>query len=471
MKQKIIVFETNEIPLRVFKHYQSIKPNSFISYLLNNSLVLETVAKDVDESFLYPSQTWASFNTGSPYELHKIHWYNDPKCSDTPLYWKSLAENGFSIGLVNTLHSSPAASYANNDNYKFLIPDCFAVDSFTKPDYYQAFQKLNLKLTSSNSRVSTLKTPLQETLSAIPNLPKYGIRTKTIVDVARVFTQILLKKVNKERLRNLQFPLLGDMFIRQLQKHEPDLAILFTNHVAANMHRYWYGLFPNDYESKLYDQDWMNKYSHEIMESLDILDYYLHELIEISKRKDTILLIVSSMGQNANKKLVDGVQNLNTHDFRLEDAKKLVDKLTLSNFKYEVEAGMVPQYSFEFSNSEDSQKCFLEIQESIKTVENINLSADLNANVITLSVVLDANKESYRIRNNPFSYSQLGFVKFKIEDHHSGCHCPEGSLIIFNSKTASSQHEKINYLEYAPAILSYFRVKRPAYMLEPSFTI
>lgn len=219
MNQKIIVFEANEIPLRVFQHYQSIKPNSSISYLLNNSLALETLANDVDESVLYPSQTWASFNTGSPYELHKIHWYNDPKCSDTPLYWKSLAESGFSVGLVNTLHSSPASSYANNDNYKFLIPDCFAVDSFTKPDYYQAFQQLNLKLTSSNSRVSTLKTPLQETLSTIPNLPKYGIRIKTIIDAARVVTQILLKKVNKERLRNVQFPLIADMFIHQLQKH------------------------------------------------------------------------------------------------------------------------------------------------------------------------------------------------------------------------------------------------------------
>jgi hypothetical protein len=471
MNQKIIVLEANEIPLRVFQHYQSIKPNSSISYLLNNSLALETLAKDVDESFLYPSQTWASFNTGSPYELHKIHWYNDPKRTDTPLYWKLLAENGFSVGLMNTLHSSPASSWANNDNYKFLIPDCFAVDSFTKPDYYQAFQKLNLKLTSSNSRVSTLKTPIQETLSTIPKFPRYGIRIKTIIDAARVVTQILLKKANKERLRNLQFPLIADMFIHQLHQHEPDLSILFTNHVAANMHRYWYGLFPNDYQSKLYDQDWMNKYSHEIIESLNILDYYLHELIEISKRKDAILLVVSSMGQNANKNLTDGVQHLITHDFRLEDTKKLVSQLTLSNFKYKVEAEMVPHYSLEFSNPEESKKCFLEIQESMKTLENIKLVVDLNANVITLTVTLDCNAESYRIRDKSFDYSQLGFVKFKIEDHHSGGHCPEGSLIIFNSKTASAKHEKINYLEYAPAILNYFGVKKPAYMLEPSFAI
>ena len=30
VNQKIIVFEANEIPLRVFKYYQSIKPNSSI---------------------------------------------------------------------------------------------------------------------------------------------------------------------------------------------------------------------------------------------------------------------------------------------------------------------------------------------------------------------------------------------------------------------------------------------------------
>ena len=64
------------------------------------------------------------------------------------------------------------------------------------------------------------------------------------------------------------------MFLKQLQKHEPDLSILFTNHVAANMHRYWYGLFDSDWDYKLYDNNWINKYSQEIIESLDLLDYY-----------------------------------------------------------------------------------------------------------------------------------------------------------------------------------------------------
>ncbi|BAY25574.1 hypothetical protein NIES2100_53800 [Calothrix sp. NIES-2100] len=471
MIQKVIVVEANEIPLRIFKYYQSRKSNSSISYLLDHSLVLETLVKDVDESFLYPSQTWASCNTGLPYELHQIHWYNDPKPPKFPLYWKVLAQNGFKVGLVNTLHSSPASSYAESDNYQFVIPDCFAVDVFTKPSYYQAFQKLNLKATSLNSRISTLQTPLQETLATIWNSPRYGIRLKTMFDAVKLVSKILFKKINKERLRNLQFPLMADMFIHQLQKHEPELAILFTNHVAANMHRYWYALFPNDYHSKAYDQDWVDKYSNEIIESLDLLDYYLHELIEFSKSTDRILVIVSSMGQNANIKLPEGVQQLINHDFRLDDARKLIDKVTSSNFQYRVEAGMVPQYSLEFSSFPDAEKCFYEIKDSVKTLENINMKIDLNRNVITLTTYLEPNATFYAIQGQYFTYSQLGFVKFNVEDHHSGCHCPEGSLIIFNSKTSSASSTTVDYLEYAPAMLNYFGVQKSEYMREPGFSL
>ncbi|MEA5598786.1 hypothetical protein [Rivularia sp. UHCC 0363] len=471
MIQKITVIETNEIPLRVFKHYQLIKPNSTISNLLDHSLVLETLAQDVEESVLYPSQTWASFNTGSRYDLHKIHWYNDPKPKDFPLYWRILADNGLNIGLVNTLHSSPAKSYADSDNYKFVIPDCFAIDSYTKPSYYKDFQAFNLKATSQNSRVSTLKAPLKEAFTTVLNLPRYGISKKTIFDSMNLVSKILSKRVAKERLRNLQFPLLADIFLKQLQKYEPDLAILFTNHVAANMHRYWYGLFDSDWDYKLYDNDWINKYSNEIIEALDLLDYYLKQLVQLSKKNNRILVLVSSMGQNANQKLPEGIQKLRTHDFRLDNVKKLVDKLTFSQFQYKVEAGMVPQYSLELSNSIEAEKCFSEIQSSIENLENISLKADLNANAITLTVTLNPNAKYYSIKGETFTYSEIGFVKFKIEDHHSGCHCPEGSLIIFNSNTSSSQTQTVDYLEYAPAILKYFGIKKPEYMLEPSFTL
>ena len=106
--QKLIVLEINEMPLRVFRQFQKMRPGSHLDELLKSSQVIETLAQDVDQAVLYPAQTWASLNTGASYSAHNIHWYNDPKPAECPLYWKTLAENGFSIGIVNSLHSSPA---------------------------------------------------------------------------------------------------------------------------------------------------------------------------------------------------------------------------------------------------------------------------------------------------------------------------------------------------------------------------
>lgn len=55
-----------------------------------------------------------------------------------------MAENGLKVGLINTLHSSPADSYINSSNYQFVIPDCFAVNNLTKPELFQDFQALNI---------------------------------------------------------------------------------------------------------------------------------------------------------------------------------------------------------------------------------------------------------------------------------------------------------------------------------------
>jgi len=79
MAQKLIIIEINEMPLRIFRQFQKLRPGSHVDELLKSSQVIETLAQDVEQSFLYPSQSWASLNTGAPYSAHKIHWYNDPK--------------------------------------------------------------------------------------------------------------------------------------------------------------------------------------------------------------------------------------------------------------------------------------------------------------------------------------------------------------------------------------------------------
>lgn len=468
MNQKAVVIEINEIPLRILNYYQELKPNSTIAKLLNESLVLQTEARDVEESFLYPSQTWGSLNTGAAYDQHKIHWYNDPKPDCYPLYWKMVAKSGLNVGIMNTLHSSPADNYIDQSNYKFVIPDCFASTNVTKPELFQDFQALSTSATSENSRATTLKFPRQKAVATLLRSPALGIKSKTLLDAANLVARIKMGKVNKERLRNLQFTLMADIFLKQLKSKDVDLAIFFTNHVAANMHRYWYGLFPEDYSLKLYDQQWMDKYSREISVSLDLLDRFLHRLVKYCQSESRALILVSSMGQAANEEL----QETPLYFYKLENIQKLLNLFCDGKqYSYQVDAAMIPQYSLNFNSQEEAQECFQAINESKKYLKNIWLEIDLNETVITLSTNLGANTDQFWIKGKCFSHDDLGFKQIKIEDHHSGRHCPNGSLIVYNSQTSSKIEDSVNYLEYASAMLKFFGIDKPDYMLEPHFTI
>ncbi len=468
MNQKAVVIEINEVPLTLLKRYQEIKPKSNIGFLLDQALVLETQAKDVEESFLYPSQTWGSINTGTAYNLHKIHWYNDPKPETYPLYWKKIAESGLSVGLINTLHSSPADSYIDNSNYKFVIPDCFASNNQTKPEIYQDFQALNTSATSENGRKASMSFPRQKAVSTLLKSPLLGIKSKTLLDSASLIANIKIGKVNKERLRNLQFTLLADIFFKQLKTQDVDLAILFTNHIAANMHRYWYGLFPEEYSQNLYDQDWISKYSDEIVVALDLLDNFLEELIKYCHQSERSLILVSSMGQMANEKLTETPKYL----YKLVNVDKLLTKLCHGKkYEYQVDAAMIPQYSLSFNSTVEAQECFATISETKKYTKDIWLEIDINDNVLTISTNLSAYEDRFFIKGQSYSYDDLGYQQLSIEAHHTARHCPEGTLIIYNSKTSSASKNTVNYLEYAPAMLKFFGVETSTHMLEPQFTI
>ncbi len=471
MKQKLIVLEINEIPLKIFRQFQKMRPGSHLDQLMQSSQVIETLAQDVEQSFLYPSQSWASLNTGAPYPAHKIHWYNDPKPEQYPLYWKMLANQGFSIGMVSSLHSSPAESFAaQNENYKFVIPDCFAPDSYTKPSHFEPFQKLNLKAVSSNSRVASMQVPVKDVARLVINSPRYGVRVRTMVEGASLVYKILSKRTNRERLRNLQFPLIADMFLHLFRKHQPDVGILFTNHVAGNMHRYWYALFPEDYQTTVYDSRWVSKYSDEITAAVDMLDSYMGEFMRLARETDRILVVVSSMGQEANPKLTPELVKARAYSFRLEDVRKFVSHFTKNPYTFEVDSAMVPTYMLAFGGAAEATRFTAEIREAMQGMQHIEMFVEQNQEMVTISVMLNGSVQGYVIQGHSFQYSDLGFTRLEIDDHHSGHHCPEGSLIIYNSRTAKAAQPSVDYLEYTPALLSHFGISPAPYMKAPSFS-
>ncbi|MFO7562187.1 MAG: hypothetical protein R6X02_06060 [Enhygromyxa sp.] len=466
MARKLIILEVNEVPLRVLRHFARRDPASNVAQLLDRSMVLQTHANDVEPEILYPSQTWASLNSGVPYSEHRVHWYNDPKPTKFPFYWELAAEAGRSTGIVNTLHSSPAARFVSSDRYPFFIPDCFATDSDAKPDRYREFQSFNLRHTSGNMRVARGKVSLED-LKALSMMPSWGIRIPTAARLARLVAQVKLGRVNKERLRNVQFLLLHDIFMGLTRRHRPDLAVVFTNHVAAAMHRYWYALFPGDYDRPLYDAAWRDRYRDEVMNAVRLLDDALGELAQYARDTSSVLVLTSSMGQGAN--LNPRMDTNTSFEYFVEDIDRLIQAFGLPGRGYSRGGSMHPQHTLNY----DDPAAAASAQERMmgSNIDGLDLTVDVNGSALTLTVKPDTVATTITIDGQPFQWSDLGLRRHAIDDHHSGRHVPEGSLIVYNSPTSSKRSDEVDYLEFAPSVLECLGVEPPQYMRDPSFRL
>ena len=471
LPQKIIVLEANEVPLRIFRRYAELHPDSAVARILAKGISIETIADDVAPDFLYPSQTWASLNSGAPYDSHQIHWYNDSKPSEYPMYWRRLADAGRHIGLVGSLHAAPLSAF-DNPNINFLIPDCFAEDSSVKPGYFEAFQRFNLRASAGSARVAQVSAPARELLACAASMPRLGIRVNSVLTSVSTVTGALSGRINRERIRNLQFVLFADIFEGLVRKHDPDLAVLFTNHVAANMHRYWYALFPEDYRERVYDDDWVQRYREEIMVAMGLLDGYLERLVRFVEASDRMLVVVSSMGQCANPELTREYRIQRSVDFRLENVDALIHAIVSRPHEYEVMQAMVPQYTLKFVSCEAARAFADDVAEAAATSEGIHLAQDCTDDRVTLTTSPDTRDLSdVKLRGRSFKHEQLGFKRLPVEDHHSGHHDPSGTLLIYNSRSARSTGDQVGYLEYAPAMLNHFGIDLGDYMRPPTFTL
>ena len=80
MNKRIVNLELNEIPPVVLEDFINKNKNSILGKLHSQGKleIFKTFASDILKKKLYPSQTWASFNLGTPFSKHKWYWYSDP---------------------------------------------------------------------------------------------------------------------------------------------------------------------------------------------------------------------------------------------------------------------------------------------------------------------------------------------------------------------------------------------------------
>ncbi len=455
--RRAVVIEVNEVPRRVLQDVAGMGRAPFLEQLLDDDLVVETRVDEKLPREMYPSQTWASLNTGVPWRDHQIWWYGDPKPAGFPFYWQAAARSGRSVGVVNTLHSSPLSSQCVNGDFRFAIPDCFAVDSDTVPDRYRSFQELNLRLTRANSRTSDLRSMRAELASVLKVAPGLGLSGATMARLGRLGVDVASGRVPRERARCGQFLIMADVFMRLLTDEAPDLAVMFTNHVAAAMHRYWYALYPDDFEIEHYPLDWVARHRDEIPVAVEMLDRFLARLDVWCRHNERTLVVVSSMGQGPSRDL----RSDETHDVVIVDAAAFLTAIGVGvDRRPSVRGSMAPNLTLVCGSLDDAEQLARRLDEiggghSRWRVDRVD-------EVVTLTygmTVVDA--ETVLLDGEAVIATDAGIEIRRIDDHTSGRHIPEGVVAVSNSPTFKQPADgEVDYLDFAPAMLDLLGVAR-----------
>ncbi len=464
----LTVIEANEIPLSIFRWYSRLRPRSTVAEILRRHHATESFVEESPDRELYPSQTWATFATGIGYEKHGIYWYGDPKPAEFPLYWQ-LAAQHVSVGIAGTLHSSPLSAQGGQPGLRFALPDAFATDADTLPTSLSGLQQFNLDMTRGNSRAVGSTFPVGAYAAGVSAVARVA-RLRTMAELGQMATLVAAGKINRERLRTGQFLLMGDAFARQLRKHQPTLAIFFTNHVAAAMHRYWPASFPNEWVDHPYDDDWIGRFRDEIPAAMDAFDRFLGEQLAFCQATNRRLLVVTSMGQRGGEAL-DSIED---QVLVVDDAGRFASALGVVA-PFELLHAMVPHLSLRFADTDTARAEERRLQ--AVTLDGRTLRIDRAQSTVTVTYHLPEAAE--RLTFAPSSDqparlltpAQVGLRWLEVNEHRAGRHMPFGSVLLANAPRASFDEEPVDLLELAPAILQSIGVRPAPHHREPRVSL
>jgi hypothetical protein len=477
-KRRLILIEANEIPFRVIDDYVETRPRSHLANLVATSKQLSTVCEDQVE--LDPWISWPTLHRGVIDEEHQIlHLGQSLDFADQhyPPIWRLLSSQGVKVGVMGSLHSSNIPG--DVDGYAFYVPDFFANEPFAHPPDAIAFQQFNLLMTRRSARNVETGLPLR---SAAQFLKYYATHGMSRTTVTATFKELLAETFHHHlscRRRSIQ-PLLSlDVFLHLMRCTQPDFATLYTNHVAAAMHRYWAAAYPDDPGGTVMPDEWRRMYKDEIRYAMDCLDLMLGRLMKFARRNDYLLLVCGSMGQAAYK-------SEETSGFvTIVDLDQFMTRMGLARSDWTERHAMVPCVSVtveparadEFEERLRSISCDGQPM-ALEKREVPPLSYDRVGETFHLFVYFEryVGQLKAEFAGTPVSIDTLGWGFHEHQDHIdcSARHTPHGLLLVHNPPVTpieGSCRATISTLDIAPTLLDYFGVPVPDYMHSPDRTI
>lgn len=471
--QKIIFIELNEVPLRVIDRYVAERPDSWTARLLDGSAQYQTRTEDRIQ--LDPWISWPTMHRGVPDEMHQILHLGqmlDEVDEQYPPIWSLLARGGRSVGVFGSLHSNNVPRDVGD--YAFYVPDFFAHDIFAKPAELLPFQELNVVMTRESARNVSKRVPMALLASAVRNFPSIGIRFATLVEGARQLVSERVDERRRIRRRNYQSLLMADAFVAQLERTKPDFATIYSNNVAAAMHRYWAALFPEDYENLSISPEWLETYRGEILAAMDMFDKMLGRIMGfVDAREDYTIAVGTSMGQGAIP--CEPTDNFLT----IIDLEKFMTALGMKREQWFFRPAMVPCLGIVVEEESARER----LRQALSTFE-IDGHRIVKDDRPLMPMAWDekdggffhfymqfddyAGAGDVRVGNRSFTLEEVGLEKMVHEDgvNCTAQHQAEGTLLVYRpgDQDRSLCRDEISTLDFAPSVLAHFGLDKPAYM-------
>lgn len=467
MGRKIVLFELNEVPVRVFEHYVRTRPESALAKFFPQCRKYETYTED--RGSLEPWVTWPTLHRGVTNETHAIKNFGEDlrgQDREFPPVWKILAGRGVRTGIFGSLHTYPMPE--DLSAYDFYVPDTFAAGSECFPASVSAFQEFNLRMARESGRNVSRKIAWQEALDLLMDVPKLGFKLETAVDVGRQLWAEKRQPWTRTRRRSYQAVLAFDVFMKQLEQRRPDFTTFFTNHVASTMHRYWAAVFPNDYPDFACAPEWVETYRNEIDFTMGKFSQFFGRLVQFVERNPEYQIwVATSMGQAATQARPCEYQ------IYLTQVEQFMARMGLEREQWEERAAMRPQTNVRVNEGqvEDFRRKLASLRiegKGIKYREAVGgfFSIDIG-NPWAKAQALVGEMEGA-----PVKLEELGIELVAIDDqaNTSAYHIPQGTLLIYDPLERSEKQgfTQINSKEVAPSILRNYGAPVPEYMMGPA---
>ncbi len=437
----VVVFELNEVPWKVLDWWIAAHPDSAIAGLLRDADQYTSVTPD--EGHLSPWITWPTLHRGVPNTVHGIgHFGQDTSHADeiAPPWWVPATAAGRRVGLFGLLHTAELP--ADVDRYAFWVPDTFAPTTATHPVDLEAFQAFNLAMARASARNVDTSIDLATARSFVLRAPKLGLRPATVGRLVKQLVDERRRPETRVRRRSYQSVLAFDLFMGQLRSTRPDAAAFFTNHVASAMHRYWAATFPGDYppETFGFDDEWIARWSGELAEAVAHADRMVARLVDHCRRTASVLVIASSMGQQAAQGTPVGRQ------LYLRDLDRFLADAGIAPARAERRPAMDPQVNVVVAD-DDLDRLRARLGQLRIGGNEIEWHEEEGGFVSMAFGQADDAIGDVAVDGEVRSPESLGLVVIEIEDEvaSTGYHVPEGVLVVLDpARSGVPDHGRSN---------------------------